>query len=76
MKIFSIFHRFLHLSAAFSPGGLLLVEDAMEVVFGSTWVQLNEMPDEEATAVLKMTVSFAKFVQVPGGILLGASGRG
>ena len=37
----------------------------MEVVFGSTWVQLNEMPDEEATAVLKMTVDLAKFVKAP-----------
>ena len=39
----------------------------MEVVFGSTFVQLNEMPDEEATAVLKMTVDFAKFVKEPSG---------
>ncbi|CAL1171263.1 unnamed protein product [Cladocopium goreaui] len=40
-----------------------IINDAMEVVFGSTFVQLNEMPDEEATAVLKMTVDFAKFVK-------------
>jgi hypothetical protein len=51
---------------ASSPYGLVF-EDAMEVVFGSTFVQLNEMPDEEATAVLKMTVDFAKFVKEPSG---------
>ena len=41
-----------------------IINDAIEVVFGSTWVSLNDMPEEEAAEVLKMTVTHTKFVKV------------
>jgi len=43
---------------------LFLTQDALEVVTGSSYCQLNEMPDEEAAEVLKMTVALTKHIKV------------
>ena len=39
-------------------------QDALEVVTGSSYCQLNDMPDEEAAEVLKMTVALTKHIKV------------
>ena len=39
-------------------------QDALEVVTGSSYCQLHEMPDEEAAEVLKMTVALTKHIKV------------
>ncbi len=62
---------FIHLPPTpcvfFSNPARLGFEDAIEVVTGSSYCQLNEMPDEEAAEVLKMTVALTKHIKVPRG---------
>ena len=40
-----------------------IINDALEVVTGSSYCQLNDMPDEEAAEVLKMTVALTKHIK-------------
>lgn len=44
----------------------VMVQDALDQVTGSSFIQLNELPDAEVAEIFKMTVAHAKLVKASG----------